>query len=258
MRNILLEIEYDGSGFSGWQAQPGKRTVQGELTRALSLVCGAEVRLNGTSRTDAGVHAYGQAANFTGDFGIPADRIPLAVNNLTEDVKIVGARDVAEDFHARHDAAGKTYLYRISATKTPDIFMRKYRYQVTEELDADGMRMAADALIGTHDFSSFRSAGGSPDADPVKTLTGLTVRDFQGTDSRGEALTEYEIRVTGSAFLYNMVRIIAGTLVETGLGKRRPESMAETLAAKERRRAGSTAPAAGLWLEKVHFKDGAS
>jgi tRNA pseudouridine38-40 synthase len=253
LRNVLIEIEYDGSGFSGWQMQPGRRTVQGELSRALSLVCGEEVRPNGASRTDAGVHAYGQAASFTGGFGIPAERLPLAVNNLTTDVKIVGARDVPEGFHARHKATGKTYLYRIAASEAPDIFMRCYRWQLSERLDVNIMQKAADALVGTHDFSSFKSAGGNPDANPVKTITDLSVRGFAGVDSRGRALAEYEIRVTGSAFLYNMVRIIAGTLVETGLGKRSPESVVETLAAVDRRAAGPTAPAAGLWLEKVHF-----
>jgi tRNA pseudouridine38-40 synthase len=257
MRNILIEIEYDGGGFSGWQAQDQAqvRTVQGELTRALSLVCGEGIRLNGTSRTDAGVHAYGQAANFTGHFGIPTERIPLAVNNLIKDVKIVSARDVPEGFHARRSAAGKTYLYRIAASETPDIFMRRYRYQIMEELDASIMQKAADALVGTHDFSSFKSAGGNPDADPVKTLTSLTVRRFEGLDTRGRTLAEYEIRVTGSAFLYNMVRIIVGTLVEAGLGRRSAESMAAALAAKNRSSAGQTAPAAGLWLEKVHFAE---
>jgi tRNA pseudouridine38-40 synthase len=253
MRNVLIEVEYDGSGFHGWQVQPRMRTVQGELTRALSIVCGEEIRLSGSSRTDAGVHAYCQAASFTGSFGIPADRLPLAVNNLTEDVKIVSARDVPEGFHARHDAVGKTYLYRIAASRSRDIFLRHYRYQIEESPDVTIMQKAADALVGTHDFSAFKSAGGNAEAEPVKTIESLEVREFAGADSRGRPLAEYEVRVRGNAFLYNMVRIIAGTLVEAGLGRRSPESVAEALASRERSAAGHTAPAAGLWLEKVHF-----
>jgi tRNA pseudouridine38-40 synthase len=283
---VLIEIEYDGSGFSGWQIQPEARTVQGELMRALSIVCGEEIRLNGTSRTDAGVHAYCQAATFTGEFGIPAERIPLAANNLMNDVKILSARDMPHGFHARFDARGKTYLYRISVTEPdilPDIFLRNYRWQLTADragsyiagstgsesarysdssvsvsdapLDTEKMREAAQALIGTHDFSSFRSAGSNPDVDPVKTLSDITIDEFIGADTRMRPQTEYEIRVTGSGFLYNMVRIIVGTLAEVGLGKRPPESVAETLAAKDRPSAGPTAPASGLWLEKVHFEE---
>jgi tRNA pseudouridine(38-40) synthase len=285
----------------------------------------------------------------TGTFGIPAERLPVAVNNLTTDVKIVSAYEVAENFHARYDATGKTYLYRISVADPgcePDIFMRDYRYQLTAHeamyanvpgrvsrdyidrseapprsfidgaenlsgnyldgseassgnfiddsenlsgnyldgpedsssnfIDGTGelssiyldgncatsplsvplMREAAAALIGKHDFSSFRSAGGNPHADPVKTLTDIAIRSFESADTRGRPITEYEIRITGDAFLYNMVRILVGTLVETGTGKRTPRDMAATLAAKDRRAAGHTAPAAGLWLEKVYFGSG--
>ncbi|MDR1068103.1 MAG: tRNA pseudouridine(38-40) synthase TruA [Clostridiales Family XIII bacterium] len=342
-RNVLITVEYDGSRFSGWQTQPNARTVHGELMRALGLVCGGEIRLNGTSRTDAGVHAYGQAASLTGAFGIPAERIPIAVNNLTTDVKIVTACEMDETFHARRDAKGKTYLYRISVSGPeyePDIFMRDYRYQLRRseticanssdklsgnyldkpemlsrnDLDASDklsgnyldkpemlsrndtdklsgnrldeiekpssnhldasesqssvyidsrcassplsipqMREAAAELIGTHDFSSFRSAGGNPNADPVKTISDITIRGFESADTRGRPIIEYEIRVTGDAFLYNMVRILVGTLVETGTGKRMPRDMAHTLAAKDRQAAGHTAPAAGLWLERVYF-----
>jgi tRNA pseudouridine38-40 synthase len=267
LRNVLIEIEYDGSGFSGWQTQPGTRTVQGELTRALSVVCGEEVRLNGTSRTDAGVHAYGQAASFTGDFKIPAERIPVASNNLLDDIKIINARDMPPEFHARFNAKGKTYLYRIAVSEpgvTPDIFLRNYRWQIAAQneiasdekpklLDAEKMRKAATALIGTHDFSSFRSSGGNPNANPVKTITDITIEEFAGFDTRGKSQTEYEIRITGDGFLYNMVRIIVGTLAEIGLNKRTSESIIETLAAKDRSFAGPTAPAAGLWLARIYF-----
>jgi tRNA pseudouridine38-40 synthase len=131
--------------------------------------------------------------------------------------------------------------------------LRRYRYQIEENLDVAIMQKAADALVGTHDFSAFKSAGGNAEAEPVKTIESLEVREFAGADSRGRPLAEYEVHVRGKAFLYNMVRIIAGTLVEAGLGKRSPESVAEALASRERSAAGHTAPAAGLWLEKVHF-----
>jgi tRNA pseudouridine38-40 synthase len=309
-RNVLLTIEYDGSGFHGWQIQPDARTVQGVLTDALSRVTGEPITLNGSSRTDAGVHAYGAAASFKGDFGIPAGRIPVAVNNMLTDIRIVRAADVPEDFHARFDAKGKTYLYRItsplsvfsrstpgdlcslsggrpdndssevegSATvlgcsrwtpceqtppereqkspgcyDTPDIFMRNYRYLLNETPDEGKIKEAALHFIGTHDFSAFRTASDDAPKDAVRTISELTVNAEERTDSGGRPVMEYALRVTGDGFLYNMVRIIAGTLVEAGLGKREPEGIAEVIASGDRRLAGHTAPASGLYLEKVYY-----
>ena len=171
-RNILLTIEYDGSGFSGWQRQPHVRTVQGEIEEALSRICGCEIQINGTSRTDAGVHALGQRASFKGDFGIPTENIRPALNNILAgggrygavlgDIRIIEAAEVGADFHARFDARGKKYRYIIENKKYGDIFRRKYCYNVDKPLDEEAMKKAAQAVTGTHDFASFQSAGGQP------------------------------------------------------------------------------------------------
>jgi tRNA pseudouridine38-40 synthase len=277
MRNVLITIEYDGSAFHGWQRQKGvgggadrARTVQGVLEEALARVCGCAVSLYGTSRTDAGVHALGQAASFEGAFGIPADRIPIAANDLLEDVRVLRASDVPEGFHARYDARGKTYLYRICSPLSgsggrggaegaaPDIFLRNYRCLLNERPDEGKMEQAARLLTGTRDYAAFRAAGGAGSAgdgsaDTVRTLTEITVHGADAMDTKGNPVRETEIRVTGTAFLYNMVRILAGTLIETGLGRRAPEEMTGILESGDRAKAGHTAPAAGLYLERVYF-----
>ncbi|MDR1042407.1 MAG: tRNA pseudouridine(38-40) synthase TruA [Clostridiales Family XIII bacterium] len=263
-RNVHITIEYDGSVFRGWQSQPESRTVQGALEQALSRVCGEDIKLNGASRTDAGVHALGQSASFTGDFGIPADRIPLATNDLLAaptaaraapagDARVVAAADAPEGFHARFDARGKTYLYRIAASREPDIFLRNYRYLLNESPDKGKMEEAAKRLVGTYDFSAFRSIGGAGRDNTVRTITEVRIEQHDATDTKGNPLRETEIRVSGGGFMYNMVRIIVGTLVETGLGARDPESVTAAIASRERADAGHTAPASGLYLERVYY-----
>jgi tRNA pseudouridine38-40 synthase len=248
LRNVLLTVAYDGSDFHGWQRQPGIRTVQGVLEEALARVTGHDIQIAGTSRTDAGVHALGQRATLRGTFGIPTDRIAAAVNNLTEDVKILHAEDRPERFHARHSAAGKTYIYRMTVVdeNTPalQIFLRKYRYLLKDAPNTDKMYEAAKALEGRHDFASFRSAGGADLESTVRTVHSIRVlREDK----------DVSIEVTGDAFLYNMVRILAGTLLEVGFGTRDPGGIPETLAARDRVRAGHTAPASGLYLKEVYF-----
>jgi tRNA pseudouridine38-40 synthase len=252
-RNVLVTVEYDGSSFRGWQAQPGVRTVQVTLEEALSRVCGEDIRLNGASRTDAGVHALGQTASFTGDFGIPADRIPVAVNNLLDDVRVLSASDVPEGFHARFSARGKTYLYRIAACGEPDIFLRNYRYLLNESPDKGKMEEAAGLLVGERDFAAFRTVGGAGKDDTVRTITDISVEQRDATDTKGRHMRETLIRVTGGGFMYNMVRIIAGTLVEAGSGARAPGSVTDALKSRDRSDAGHTAPAAGLYLERVYY-----
>lgn len=254
-RNILLTIEYDGTNFSGWQRQPGVRTVQGELEQVLSKVCGGEVRLNGTSRTDAGVHALGQRASFKGEFGIPTDRIMLAANNLLcggmnargrcSDVRLSEVREMPEDFHARFDAKGKKYRYIIRNNAEMDVFRRNYCYQVKPPLDLAAMREAAALIAGTHDFACFQSAGGNPRETTVRTVYSLEVLKGQDDD--------IVIEITGDGFLYNMVRIIAGTLVEAGQGKIRPQEISAIIESKERQRAGHTAPPEGLYLVEIYY-----
>jgi tRNA pseudouridine38-40 synthase len=273
-RNILLTIEYDGSGFSGWQRQPGVRTVQGELEQALSHVMGQPVVIHGTSRTDAGVHALGQQASFRGEFGIPTERIQQAVNNLLAgrgggigkigrvgDVGVTQVREMPMDFHARFDAKGKLYRYVIGNSGQMDLFRRRYAYQIGERLDVDAMAAAAEHIVGTHDFASFQASGSTERETTVRTIHSLTVRRRQadgrlGCHSYAEGMEDdILIEIAGDGFLYNMVRIITGTLVEVGLGKRQPEEVAGIVAGCDRRLAGHTAPPQGLYLVKVFYEE---
>lgn len=255
MKNILLTIEYDGTGFKGWQRQPEVRTVQGELERVLSYACKEEITINGTSRTDAGVHALGQRATFNMTSGLPVDKLPKVVNNLlcggmhslhpVGDVRIVEAREVDADFHARFDSKGKKYRYMVRNTAELDIFRRNYCYQVTQPLDVEAMQEAAKHIVGTHDFKCFQAAGGEEKETTVRTIYSLDVKH------EGENVV---IEVAGDGFLYNMVRIITGTLVEVGLGKKKPGDLAAIIDSKDRRKAGHTAPAEGLYLVEVYYE----
>lgn len=265
MKNILLTIEYDGSRFSGWQRQPKQRTVQGELERVLSVLCGQAVQIAGTSRTDAGVHACGQRATLRGEFGIPTERIPLAANHLLAggkrgaagDIRILEAKEMPEDFHARFNCVGKTYRYRIYNGNEPDLFQRDYCYWLESPLDAEKMRRGAEFLTGTHDFRCFMAAGGQEPETTVRTIFGFTLEErdaaagYAGRGARDGR--EIVFRVTGDGFLYNMVRILTGTLAEIGAGKKSPEEMREIILSKDRRRAGHTAPPQGLYLEKIYY-----
>lgn len=254
-RNILLTIEYDGTDFCGWQRQPGVRTVQGQLEQVLTKVCGKEIKLNGTSRTDAGVHALGQRASFRGEFGIPTNRIMLAVNNMLcggmnvrgkcSDVYIREVREMPAGFHARFDAKGKKYRYIIKNSGEMDVFARNYCYQVKTPLDLAAMEEAAALIVGTHDFACFQAAGGNPRETTVRTVFSLDV--FRREDG------DIAIEITGDGFLYNMVRIITGTLVEVGQGKKKPQEMPSIITSKERQRAGHTAPPEGLYLVEIYY-----
>ncbi len=281
-RNILLTIEYDGSGFCGWQRQPGKRTVQGELERVLSVLCACEIKLNGTSRTDAGVHALGQRAGFCGEFGIPTDRIARAANNLlagsmnnmqASDVRIVRAEEVSPEFHARFDAKGKKYIYRINNTGVADVFRRNYEYFVERPLDLEAMQKAAEYIVGEHDFACFQAAGGQPRKTTVRTIYSLDVKAMSGqapaASESGSVVKAggceadraggvgqaggIEISVVGDGFLYNMVRIITGTLVDVGLGKINSDALPAIIKSCDRQRAGHTAPPQGLYLAEVYY-----
>lgn len=258
-KNILLTIEYDGTSFSGWQRQPSVRTVQGELEQVLTKLCGMQngrrIELNGTSRTDAGVHALGQRASFKGEFGIPAERIPLAANHMLAagqgggyacgDIRITKAEEMPPDFHARFDSVGKTYRYIIRHGTEPGVFERNYCYHVKQRLSAENMRKAAAAVVGTHDFACFQAAGGTPRQTTVRTVYGLRIIEA--------AEGELHIEITGDGFLYNMVRIIAGTLVEAGLGKRQPDEISRMIESCDRKNAGHTAPPQGLYLMEIYY-----
>ncbi|MBP3815938.1 MAG: tRNA pseudouridine(38-40) synthase TruA [Firmicutes bacterium] len=254
MKNVLLTIEYDGSAFHGWQEQPGLRTVQGVLQDALSTVLGFDVKVNGTSRTDAGVHALGQCLSFSGEFGIPTENIPLAVNNVLSkgrtgggtipgDIRVLECKEVPLDFHARFDCKKKTYRYVLNQGK-PNVFRRNYCYYVDGPLDVENMERAGKLIEGTHDFACFQSAGGNPRESTVRTVYELKVHKDK---------EDIVIQVTGDGFLYNMVRIIVGTLVEVGQGKREASDITEIISSGDRSMAGHTAPAQGLYLSKIYF-----
>lgn len=269
-RNILLTIEYDGTSFNGWQRQPGVRTVQAVLEEAFSRCCGVEIKLNGTSRTDSGVHALGQRASLKGDFGIPTERIMKAVNdylsggmnriNGVGDVRIVAVEEREPDFHARFDAKGKTYRYLIYNSPRSDIFRRNYAYWVPMPLDIEAMREGARHIVGTHDFACFQSSGGNIRETTVRTVSDISIfrtdENCRATaDDQGGEFEGYDIaiEITGDGFLYNMVRIITGTLVEVGLHKREPESVALAIQSCDRKLAGHTAPPGGLYLKEIYF-----
>ena len=256
MKKVLLTIAYDGKGFKGWQRQPGSRTVQGTLEEALSKFTGTEIKLEGCSRTDAGVHAYGQTATFEADFKIPLKNLVTSVNyylaggknslNPVADLRIIKAKMVNKEFHARHDAKGKTYRYVINNAKKIDIFRKDYAFQVTIPLDINRMREGAKYIIGTHDFKCFESAGSNPRETTVRTVYNLEINRGSGCD--------VIIEITGDGFLYNMVRIISGTLINVGLGKMKPQEIEKIILSKDRANAGFTAPASGLYLKKVIYK----
>ena len=253
-RNILLTIAYDGTGFHGWQRQPEAVTVQGYLEQIMSRLFRAEILLNGTSRTDAGVHAYGQRASFISDLGIPVEKIPLVVNNALcgaergpfaiAPIRILAAEEKPMDFHARFDSVGKEYIYRIT-TAEPDLFRRNYVYHVKGSLDTATMEEALGAIRGTHDFKSFEASGGTPRETTVRTIYDARIV----TEETGD-VTLY---IRGDGFLYNMVRIITGTLVDIGTGKIRAEEMPAIIDAADRSAAGHTAPPYGLYLSEVFY-----
>lgn len=254
VKNILLTIEYDGSYFSGWQRQPEVRTGQGAIEEALEKLLGQKVQLNGTSRTDAGVHAHGQRASFQGEFGIPTSRIQKALNDMlasgesyrgkSAPIRIKKVEEVPVDFHARFNCVGKKYQYRINTSKEPDIFKRNYEYQLGEELDLEAMRQALKFIKGTHDFEAFQASGGTPRETTVRTIFGAAIA------TKGD---EIIFQIAGDGFLYNMVRIIVGTLVQVGRGKISPEEVEKIIESKDRQNAGFTAPAEGLYLEEVYY-----
>lgn len=244
MKRIMLTVAYDGTNYHGWQIQKNGETIEGILNRCLSELLQEKIEVIGASRTDSGVHALGNVAVFDTDSRIPAEKFPYALNaRLPEDVKIQDAREVAPDFHPRHCESRKTYEYRIYNAPFPMPVKRLYSYFSYTPYNIEAMREAAAYFVGIHDFKSFCSAD---------TQVESTVRQVD------EVLVEKQedeivIRVTGRGFLYNMVRIMAGTLMEVGRGHRLPEEIPQILEAKERKAAGPTAPACGLTLIKYEF-----
>lgn len=245
MRNIKLVIEFDGTNYSGWQIQNDQVTVQGVIEEAIKVVTkDHQVKINGSSRTDSGVHAVGMVANFNTNSTIPAEKFRDAINTkLPDDIAIVKSEEVALDFHPRYCCLGKTYSYTI-INRVEKVALRKnYAYHVKQELNIENMKEACKYFIGTHDFKAFRSQGSS-----VKT----TVRNIKELYivKNGQ---EIKIYITADGFLYNMVRNIVGTLIYVGTGKIKPEDIVTIINSKDRSKAGTCVPPNGLVLEKVYY-----
>ncbi|WP_213528260.1 tRNA pseudouridine(38-40) synthase TruA [Paenibacillus sp. J31TS4] len=253
MRNIMLDVSYDGTAYAGFQIQPNLPTVQGELEEAVRQLTGERVKITASGRTDAAVHARKQVVNFVTESSIPIERWALAMNTrLPNDIVVQRAELVPLSFHARRSAKRKTYRYSIQRTKWRDVFHRSTRFHHPAQLDVEAMREALRFLEGEHDFSSFCSTGSSVESH-VRTIfeTGIELLPEPAPDD-GEAGVIH-IYMTGSGFLYNMVRIIVGTLLEVGTGKREPKQMKTIIEAKDRRQAGPTAVARGLMLWNVEY-----
>ena len=245
MKRIKLTIAYDGTNYCGWQIQPNGLTIEEVINRTLSKLTGENVQVIGASRTDSGVHAMGNVAVFDTETTIPAEKIAMALNQrLPEDIVIVKSEEVAADFHPRYCDCSKTYEYHIINTRIPVPTKRLTNYFVSYNLNIEDMKKAARYLVGEHDFVSFCNVRTDVE-NTVRTITELDIL------TNGDEIT---IRITGDGFLYNMVRIIVGTLIRVGRGFYEPEKVKEILEAKDRKAAGVTAPPQGLMLMKIEYK----
>ncbi len=244
MRNIKLDICYEGTRYKGWQRLPGADgSIQGKLEQTLSRILGENIEISGSGRTDAGVHAAHQIANFHTESSMTCQELLLQLRRyLPEDIGIYSCKDVSPRFHARLNAKEKTYRYRIHNSDAPCVFARRYAAVIPEPLDVRAMEQAASHFIGTHDFSAFCGN---------KNFKKSTVRSIRALEIAKEADALY-ITVTGNGFLHHMVRILVGTLVEVGLGKRSPDSIPQLFGA-ERSQAGPLMPAQGLCLMEVYY-----
>lgn len=252
MKRFKLVVAYDGTNYCGWQIQPNGITIEGVLNKTLSDFLKEEIHIIGASRTDSGVHSFGNVAVFDSETTIPAEKLCFALNpQLPEDIRIVSSAQVADDFHPRYCDTRKTYEYHIQNGKIPLPTERLYSHLVIFPLDVEAIQEAGQYLVGTHDFKSFCAS---------KTQAQTTVRTVTGIEVETHSLSEGEypsqkviIRVTGEGFLYNMVRIISGTLIKVGLGVYPPEHVKEILAACDRSKSGETVPAKGLFLKKIEY-----
>ena len=244
MRNIMLKIEYDGKDFNGWQKQPTKLNIQGEIERAIKDITGEEVDLIASGRTDAGVHSLGQVANFKTNSNIPVEKFPIALNTkLKRSIRILEAKEVEERFHSRYNCKKKTYRYIINNSENGTAIYRDLEYNFSQKLDVEKMNQAVKKFIGEHDFKGFKASGTSSKSS-VRIIYEAKVY------KEGERII---IELTGNGFLYNMVRIISGTLVDVGIGKIKVEDIEDIINYGERERAGKTLPPQGLYLVKVEY-----
>jgi len=245
MRNIQLLLQYEGTRYQGWQRQESTlNTIQGKMETLLEKMCGEKTELLGSGRTDAGVHAKGQVANFHTDCRMSLAQMLSFMNRyLPEDIAVVEINEASGRFHSRLNAVGKCYCYQVHNSPVPDVFLRRFALTIPDKLDPEAMKRAAAYLQGEHDFKSFTS---------TKRGRKSTVRQLDDIriENQGELLT---FTFTGNGFLYHMARILMGTLLEVGIGKRRPEEIPGILAACDREMAGPLVPAKGLTLMEVYY-----
>lgn len=248
--NYRLLLQYDGTDFHGWQIQEGLRTVQGELTRVLTLLDGREVVVHGSGRTDAGVHAEGQVASAELEREMPPSKLRAAINgNLAGDVRVLFADVVNKDFHARYSARGKTYVYRVVHGQVMSPFWSRYALQESRALDLTRIRACAQRFVGEHDWTAFSAAQSDVDSR-IRNVTQLNVND--GWDARGRCHL-IEFAVTADGFLRYMVRSIAGTLLAVGRGEIDEGTVVRAISEGNRDLVGATAPAGGLTLKSVQY-----
>ena len=246
MRNIKIILEYDGTNYHGWQSQAGsgRRTIQDTLENALLALTGVPTKSFSSGRTDAGVHAMGHAANFKTRSRIPSEAWAPALNHLLpEDIRVLSSGEVSMDFHSRYSALGKVYKYVILNRRSPSALYRHHAWHVNVRLNTAAMRRAVACLVGKHDFSAFRASGCGAKT-PVRTIKSIVIR---------KKVDFIELRFEADAFLQYMVRNLTGTLVEVGLGRFTPEDVKSMLESRDRTLSGRTAPAHGLYLEKVLY-----
>lgn len=246
MRNIKITIEYDGTKYNGWQTQKNGVGIQELVTNAIHQVCKDVDKINGAGRTDAGVHSFGQTANFFTECNIPIDKLANSVNvYLPKDIALKTAEEVDKEFHARYSAKGKKYMYIVNNSKTRSAldFYREYHFDYN--LDYKSMKKAAQILEGTHDFKGFMASGSSI-KDTVRTISKIQIKKKDD----GRIIFNF----TGNGFLYNMVRILVGTLLDVGIGKINVKDLEEIINSKDRTKAGKTVPAQGLYLVEVYYQ----
>ncbi|ACA56933.1 tRNA pseudouridine(38-40) synthase TruA [Clostridium botulinum] len=246
MKNIKLKLEYDGTNYCGWQKQKNEKfiTLQGTLEKVISNITKEKVEIIGVSRTDSGVHAKGYVCNFFTNTRIPPENLQKVINNnLPQDIVVLSSEEVSNEFHSRFCSKGKTYEYTVLNSPQPIAIGRNYIFQFKDKLNIDNMKIASRYFIGTHDFSAFKTKGSS-----VKTSV-RTINEFE-IDKKGDFI---KFTITGDGFLYNMVRIIVGILIEIGLNKREPEYVEYVIKSKDRRKAGKCVPSSGLCLKEVFY-----
>ena len=244
MRNIKLTIEYDGKKFGGWQKQPTKLNIQGEIEQAIKDITGEVVELTASGRTDSGVHSLGQVANFKTNSHIEIEKMAVAINSrLKKSIVIKKAEEVDENFHARYNCKGKKYRYIINNSSQGSAIYRDLECHIPQNLDVEKMKKAIKYFEGEHDFKGFRASGTSS-KNSIRVIYKAEVKQ------EGERII---IELTGNGFMYNMVRIISGTIVDVGLGKIKPEQIPEIIDDKDRNKAGKTLPAHGLYLVEVYY-----